>query len=376
MASLTLWHEPRPVPPPPPRGRRDYVLVGVLLALTALEGLVRADLPVRPVAVAVTAGLIPTLLWRRQRPLLMLAIAFGVAAVVPFFTHGVVPQTYTTAFFVLLPFSLYRWGSGREMVLGTAVVIGQLGLSVLVGQTGLTETVQGAAVLAVVAAVAVALRYRARARSRELDRVRWLEREKLARDLHDTVAHHVSAMAIRAQAGLATAASRPEAAAEALRLIEAEASQALAEMRTMVRVLRDDAPADYEPGPVAEDLRRLAAREGAGVPVNVDIDGDLALVPAPIGTALYRLARESVTNSHRHAKQATRVEVRVSIDDSVVRLRVNDDGRPNQGGASGYGMIGMRERVHLLGGSMLAGPDPSGGWTVAVELPLAGPGAA
>jgi len=220
------------------------------------------------------------------------------------------------------------------------------------------------------------LRYRAGARARELEQVRLLEREKLARDLHDTVAHHMSAMAIRAQAGLVTAAERPEAAVEALRVIEAEASRALAEMRTMLRVLREDEPADYEPRPVAQDLRRLAADERGRAPVNVDIDGDLAALPGPIGTAIYRLARESVTNSHRHARQASRVEVWVSIHDTVVRLRVNDDGLPNPGGATGYGIKGMSERVQLLGGSLRAGPDPSGGWTVSVELPLTGAGLA
>lgn len=331
----------------------------------------RADLPVRAVSVALTAGLIPTLLWRREKPLLMLAIAFGVAAVVPFFTGGVVPETYTTVFMVLLPYSVFRWGSGREVVLGILVLVAKLGVSVVADQLPAVEAGQGLVVLAAVATAGVALRFRAGARSRELDRVRLLEREGLARDLHDTVAHHMSAMAIRAQAGLATAGSRPEAAVEALRVIEAEASKALAEMRTMVRVLRQDEPAQYEPGPVGEDLRRLATFE-SGAPVNVEVDGDLEALPAPVGSALYRLAREAVTNSHRHARQATRVEVKVSIHDSVVRLRVNDDGRASGSGALGYGIKGMKERASLLGGSLRAGPDPAGGWTVAVELPLDG----
>ena len=98
-----------------------------------------------------------------------------------------------------------------------------------------------------------------------LEQVKLLERERLARDLHDTVAHHVSAMAIRAQAGLATMATQPDAAGEALRVIEAEASLALAEMRTMVRVLRRDVPADLAPSPVIADIERLATGPGGTV---------------------------------------------------------------------------------------------------------------
>src|SRR5262249_10614215 len=128
---LSLWREPRAVPPPPPRGLRDYALVGILLALTAFEGVVRVELPLRAVSIAMTAGLIPTLLWRRQKPLLVLAVGFGVAAVVPFLTGGVVPEMYTTVFFVLLPFSLFRWGSGREIVLGTGILAAKMVLSVV-----------------------------------------------------------------------------------------------------------------------------------------------------------------------------------------------------------------------------------------------------
>lgn len=107
-------------------------------------------------------------------------------------------------------------------------------------------------------ALGAAFRYRASARMRELDQVKLLERERLARDLHDTVAHHVSAIAIRAQAGLATSVLQPDAATDALHVIEAEASRTLAEMRSMVRVLRRNEPADLAPSPGITDLEQLA----------------------------------------------------------------------------------------------------------------------
>jgi signal transduction histidine kinase len=200
---------------------------------------------------------------------------------------------------------------------------------------------------------------------RELDQATLLERERLARDLHDTVAHHVSAMAIRAQAGLAVAQSQPEAATEALRLIEAEASRALTEMRTMVRVLRQ--PAELTPLPRVADLPELSSPTGPRV--DVEILGDVDDLPPSVGATIYRLAQEAVTNARRHAKHATRIEVRVAADDTSVRLRVRDDGDAGPPGASGYGLIGMAERAGLLGGTCEAGPNPGRGWTVTAVLP-------
>nr|WP_269440740.1 histidine kinase [Micromonospora tarapacensis] len=221
-------------------------------------------------------------------------------------------------------------------------------------------------------ALATAFRYRARLLARGLDQAKLLERERLARDLHDTVAHHVSAMAIRAQAGIAVAQARPDAAVDALRVIEAEAARALAEMRAMVRVLRRAEPADLAPNPSIPDIARLAGWSPPGPVVDVELLGDLDDIPATVGTAVYRLAQESVTNARRHARHATRIEVRVAADAGSVRLRVSDDGdtgstRP--AGAGGFGIVGMTERAGLLGGTCEAGPDAGRGWTVAVALP-------
>ncbi|WP_230686689.1 sensor histidine kinase [Catellatospora vulcania] len=369
MLGLSFWREPRPVPVPR-RGRRDFLLVAALAVLTLVEGLLRRELPVA--SLLLSAGFTATLPWRREHPLPMVLLSFGAGALVPLLTHDAVPDTYTMVY-LLLPYCVTRWGSGREIVLAAAGILGCLGLSALAGTTGSADSLGGLAVVAAVAAAGLARRYRVRARARELEQVRLVERERLARDLHDTVAHHVSAMAIRAQAGLAIAPARPEAAVEALQVIEAEASRALAEMRSMVRVLRDGEPADYAPDPDAADLHRLARPAGAGLPVDVRVDGDLASLPAALGGALFRMAQESVTNAQRHARQATRVEVRVSVDDDVLRLRVGDDGAPARDTGRGYGLTGMGERARLFDGVLRAGPDPAGGWTVAVELPLAGP---
>ncbi|MEV2270510.1 sensor histidine kinase [Nonomuraea africana] len=372
----SVWDEPRP-PRPPLRVWRDWALVAALVPLSVLEGVLRPDLPWRSLSMIVTVALVPTLLWRRSRPLLMVVIAFGVTALVPLVTGGAFQETYTMVYLLLLPYALVRWGPGREVVIGLAVILVNVCRTMVFDHPGATDVIGAFAVLFATVTLGLASRYRAGARIRELDQIKLLEREQLARDLHDTVAHHVSAMAIRAQAGLATAESRPAAATEALRMIEAEASRALAEMRTMVRVLRRDEPAELAPGRRIADLEQLASRSRSGPSVDVEIRGDLDDLPPSVGAAIYHLAQESVTNARRHARHATRIEVRVAADDTSVRLRVSDDGDPPAvrpaARPAGYGLIGMIERADLLGGTCEAGPNPDRGWTVTAVLPRTQP---
>jgi signal transduction histidine kinase len=363
--------EPRPPHIPPP-GRRDLLLAGLLAPAAVLEGALRPDLPWRWLSVAVVVALVPTLLWRRQQPLAMVVVAFAGTALVPLITGGGMPELYSMAYLVVLPYALLRWGSGPQALAGAAVMVGKTGLASAVHWTGPGDLVARFAVLLAAGALGVAVRYRAGARLRELDRVRLLERERLARELHDTVAHHVSAMAIRAQAGLATSEFRPDAATDALRVIETEASRALTEMRSMVRVLRRNRPADLAPGPGLADLERLGEGTQPGPPVDVEIEGATEGLPPSVAAALYRLAQESVTNARRHARHATRIEVRVSVGADRVRLRVSDDGEAGHArpaGSPGYGLTGMAERADLLGGTLRAGPGPGRGWTVTAVLP-------
>jgi signal transduction histidine kinase len=343
--------------------------VAVLVPVAVLEGVLRPGLEWRALSVVICAGLVFTLPWRRSRPLLVVGIAFGVCGVSPFLVGGPFPQQNVLVYMVLLPFALFRWGSGREAAIGAAIIVVKLGLDATFGFLALGDAAGGFFIVSAVMAIGAALRYRSRARGRELDQVKLLERERLARDLHDTVAHHVSAMAIRAQAGLATAATNPDAAVDALRIIDAEAARALDEMRGMVRLLRTQEPADLSPGPRVSDLARLKP------PVDVTITGDVDSLPSPVSAAIYRLAQEAVTNAQRHARHATRIEVRVEADEASVRLSVRDDGdppgRPN--GSTGFGLVGMAERAELLGGTCEAGPAPDRGWAVTAVLPRVAP---
>jgi hypothetical protein len=121
------WREPRPDRPPPP-GWRDWALVAALVPLAVLEGALRTDLPWRILSVVVVVALAPTLVWRRTRPLLMVAIAFVTTAVIAVVVGGNFPRSYTVAFLLVLLYALYRWGSGREMVLDSAIVLGKVSL--------------------------------------------------------------------------------------------------------------------------------------------------------------------------------------------------------------------------------------------------------
>ena len=229
----------------------------------------------------------------------------------------------------------------------------------------------GSIILLFPATLGAAVRYWTSSRLRELDQVKLRERAELARELHDTVAHHVSAIAIRAQAGRVVAASHPEAAVDALGVIEEEASRTLAELRSMVGGLREDDRATLEPQPGVADLVQLARTVGDRPRVEIDLSGDLDDLGPAMEAAVYRIAQESVTNAVRHARGATQIQVGVAGDHDRVRVTVSDDGEPGStnSGLDGYGLVGMTERAALLGGSLEAGPGAERGWNVVAVLP-------
>ncbi|MEV5000407.1 sensor histidine kinase [Nocardioides sp. LML1-1-1.1] len=352
------------------------MLVGAVMVVGLLEGVFREDVTWRPVVTVVTVGLAPVLLWRRTHPLVCVVVVLGAGLALGLASQvaGVSEAGLATMTYVLvLVHALVRWGSGREIVAGLAVAAVVAGFSGATDYTGPAELFGGLAVLVAAVALGAALRYRAENRRRAFDQVRSEERVGLARDLHDSVAHHVSAIAVQAQTGRTIGRRRPEAALEALAAIEGEASRTLAEMRSMVRVLRDGAPADYAPRPGVADLASLARSDPAPV-VHVELAGDLTAIGPQVDAAVYRMAQEALTNALRHARGASRVEIRVAGSAGRVRLRVTDDGRAGttRPASPGFGLLGMGERVKLLGGTLHAGPAPEGGWAVEADLPTEG----
>lgn len=371
-ALRSLWAEPRAADTPE-RVWRDWVLVGAVMVTALLEAALREDVTWRPFVTIVAVGLAPVLLWRRTHPLVCVVVGFGTGMALGLASLlGGVPSVGldTMVYVLVLVYALVRWGSGREIVIGLAVVLVAAVFAIATDYTGLAELIGGCAVLVAAAAGGAAFRYRSEGRRRAVDQIRSQERVGLARELHDTVAHHVSAIAVQAQAGRTMAGQRPEAALEALSAIEGEASRTLAEMRAMVRVLRDGAPAEYAPQPGVADLVSLARRDPVPV-VDVELAGDLAGLRLQVDAAVYRLAQEALTNALRHARHASRVEIRVVEGAGRLRLRVTDDGQidPVRPATHGFGLLGMTERVQLLGGTLRAGPAPGGGWAVDAELP-------
>lgn len=381
MAALlqNLLAEPA-VPDPPRRVWRDWLVLGVAAPTAVVEGIVNPGATWRPVSTVLVVVLVTTLLWRRTHPLAVLTINFGfviVAERVSQAVHGEPFEFYTAAFLLLTPYALFRWGSGRHAAIGLALMLTSL-VSTLVGDwTGIGEAIGGTLVLLFPAALGLEVRQLVGSRERDREQVKVRERALLARELHDTVAHHVSAIAIRAQAGRVVGRNDPEGALDALAVIEREASRTLAEMRGIVGTLRAGAGADFAPQPQLDDLHRLVTdpseRIDAGdLRVEVTVASDVGDVGATVGSALYRMTQEAITNARRHARDASVVSVEVAADGDRILLTVDDDGRAGGSaadGSGGFGLVGMTERAHLLGGTLTAGPRDGRGWRVAACIP-------
>jgi signal transduction histidine kinase len=220
----------------------------------------------------------------------------------------------------------------------------------------------------------------ARQRAAELERAReelarravTEERLRIARELHDVVAHSMSIIAVQSGVGVHVLDSQPEEARKALAAVEATSRQALVEMRRLLGVLRQEAEprGSLAPAPGLAEVEALAAEVArAGVRVEVRIEGTPTELPAGLDLSAYRIVQEALTNVVRHAGPATaRVAVRYAPGE--VAVEVVDDGHGGDPGAEGHGIPGMRERAALYGGTLEAGPLPGGGFRVAATLPL------
>lgn len=381
-----MWDEPSVVPPPGVPWW-DRALVAVLVPVALAEGLLRDDVPWPALNIGMALVCVVGLLWRRSHPLAATVAAFAaqsVAGLAPDLAGLPYGVLYVTSCVLLYPYSLARWASGRAAIGGVAFVLACHVVREPFYDEGAASIVIGAGFLLLPAAVGAAVRFQRAARQRAAEQARTTERERLARELHDTVAHHVSGIVIQAQAGQAVAASDPTRAVAVLATVEEAATRALADMRAIVGLLREDGVAERAPAPGIGDLARLvdATPDGAaagstaeGPVVGLVVDGEVADVGPALGAAVYRLVQESITNARRHAHRAQRIDVAVARVGDAVRVQVVDDGRsgPGDGGdadGGGYGLAGMAERVELLGGTFHAGPRPDGGWGVVAELPV------
>ncbi|MFE0376331.1 sensor histidine kinase [Streptomyces inhibens] len=205
------------------------------------------------------------------------------------------------------------------------------------------------------------------------------ERRRIARELHDIVAHHITTMQLMAGGARANIAE-PEVVRDALVTLEASGRLALREMRQLLDVLRaGDEPeaAPSLPQPGVDDLDRLVAESRlAGLPTEFSVHGPQRPLPPTVGLTVFRIAQEALTNTRKYAG-AARASVQLTYHQEQVTIEVRDDGGgtpPQEGtpavGSGGYGLIGMRERVALHGGTLTVGPQADGGFAVAADLPL------
>jgi signal transduction histidine kinase len=198
-------------------------------------------------------------LWRRTHPLAATSVAFGTLTVVDvarIFAAEHNGLLWSIAASLVLPYSLLRWGAGREAGIGLGVLLTWLAVTSVADPTGAVQVVGGFEFVLFSAALGASIRYYVNARIRDIERAKLRQRNQFARELHDTVGHYVSAIAIQAQAGRTLAASHPDRALAALETIEDAASRTLEEMRAMVGVLRDGAEPELAPQPDVAEIRQ------------------------------------------------------------------------------------------------------------------------
>ena len=373
---VTVWNEPRAPGAQAPLWR-DWLLVVAVILVSISDGLFSDNILWRPLSIMLSAACAMALPWRRMHPGLVVAVVVGSISVV----QGVAfllgldwnGLDSNVIFYLILPYALCRWGSGRESVLGLVAIAFSFFTTMSVEMRSWGE-VFGASLFFLFPAVAgVSVRFQDSTQRRNIEQLRLREREQLARELHDTVAHHISAIAIQAQAGQALAASRQEAPVDILATIEEAASRTLTEMRHIVQVLRDDAETVRLPLARLSDIERLAREHNSPLHIDVRLEGELDGLDATLEATLYRLTQESITNAVKHAQGAQNVVVTITGEAEQVHLNAADDGDPVvQPSPAGLGLRGMAERVALLGGTLHAAPGESRGWLVQATLPKPG----
>jgi signal transduction histidine kinase len=383
----------------------DRLLVGILLllGLTSLIDLRIGDRPL-PLLPAVPGGTVAIvivgllllllqvvpLLWRRSHPslvLLLVAGGFG-ARILLGFNPGVAALGLLVAMYSVAAYEVRARRLFFLVVAGLCFVAGFVVFGVTGNPRSFAITVPSLFFVAAWLigdylrtrrAYVAQLEERAARLERERDQDRRLaadeERTRIARELHDVVAHDVSVIAIQAGAARAVQATKPEAAAQALGLIETTARETLIELNRLLGVLRGSnaAAPDRSPQPSIRQLASLVEElRAAGLEVDARVDGEAEPLPPALDLSAYRILQEATTNILKHAR-ARRVDIRVHYTETMLALDVRDDGAGdgNDPGASpGHGLIGMRERVALFGGKLHAGRNRAGGFSVHARLPI------
>jgi signal transduction histidine kinase len=357
------------------------------LALFTVLALPGVDDPFLQAVTVLVALLLPVALARRSPLAALTLLVVGGGAVSGLAVSGGLPERAAVAVFVVLADVLVGNVAARRprrvsIPAAVLTVLVQVALVLLFENPGDLLTIPAVMALAGVTAWVIGDSVRQRRRhaavQREQSEARAVEAERLriARELHDMVAHSIAVIAVQAGMGRRVIDTQPAEARNALANIEETSRDTAAALRRMLGSLRrTDAgagPAPRDPAPGLADLDGLVARSAqAGVEVGLRRDGDPVPLPPDIDLSAYRIVQEAVTNVIRHAGVG-RCDVAVQQDAGTLSIEITDDGSGGGGAGDGSrnGITGMRERVSLLGGEFDAGPRPDGGFRVSARIPL------
>jgi signal transduction histidine kinase len=358
----------------------DAALVAALLWLSRPGLTVRTGHQALALAL-IFATMIP-LVWRRRAPFLVLMII-----VVLIFIQLFVSQELTDDVAVLVAFYTVAAYQSPQRVLAAAGILGAGGVAIAAQNAppGIHVLWVWMFLAGLVTATGF-LGYYARTRRARLaslvDRAERLERERdqeaqlaasaerarIAREVHDIVAHNIAVMIALADGAAYTAAASPDQAVTIMEQVSATGRSALTEMRRLLGVMRQPGDPGHAPPPTLDDLDGLVATVGAaGLPAFLSVTGQPYPLPSSAQLALYRITQEALTNTIKHAGAAS-ARVHLSYRPGEVRLEVTDDGHPAAAPGAGHGLAGMRERAAVFGATVSAGPAPGGGWRVATVL--------
>ena len=366
---------------------RDALLAGALATAGLLELAVRATLVPGEIGLVLLMTL--PLAWRRRSPLISTILAMGAVA-----GAGRNPDDLHLLLAVILVamFSLGSFAPGRAATAGVSIALAAVWSSIAFTSALkspadlLRDAVSVAFAITIPFAVGRALRGRElrlvaseeRAQHLELEREAKAllavteERSRIARELHDVIAHGVSVMVVQAGAAAEVLSRDPDGARGALVAIQDTGRQALADLRHMLGLVREGDPFTLAPRPGLGQLDPLIDQmRAAGMSVEIEVQGTPRALPAGMDVSAYRIVQEALTNVLKHAGPA-RARVLLTYGLDTVDFEVVDDGRGSQNG-QGHGLVGMRERVALFGGTLEAGPVDPSGFRVRARLPLLRP---
>jgi signal transduction histidine kinase len=367
----------------------DSLLATAFLVIVLVSHLAGTDSGVKYhdanlVSVLLAIGVAVPFYFRRHAPLAVLLISevCVVALTVGDYQTGAAPAVLLVAVYTVA-----AWCDARDRAIGAGAIVIGLTIVGVVGIPGQSEV--GVALNFATFAAAYLfgstmrnrrlyskqLEARATALERERDeetrRALAEERLRIAQELHDVVAHSMGVIAVQAGVGAHVIATEPGEAKKALEAISQTSRSTLVEIRRMLGVLREDQGASYVPAPGLADLHRLVRDvASAGLHAEVRVEGTTTELPPGVDFTAYRIVQEALTNVLKHAGRATATVI-IGYEPAALRLEILDDGRGVNGRATpgGHGLVGMRERVGVYGGSFEAGPRTGGGFRVAIRLP-------